>query len=485
MLASPFIDILHTNVVPSEAQCDEIRAYLQKPLRTKEAKADEEVSRLEKLLATAIQTREALRELVNAHVALISPMRRVPDDILRVVFLAVNDLEPPTLHPKFAPMILSHICQRWRQVALSTPRLWAAIPVTVSFSVDHWQNEEAIKNIIVSWLERSGIVPLELSLSFRRCASPSLLESHPLSLLLSVPQRWKSIELELRETIETGPLSALTAVDLSQLQRVHIDIFWSEPLPAEASTGHNIRLNLLESDTLRSFSFRRPGIRIPSAPRILDNTGASATHTECKLLQRLDIRLSSGHEVAFPATKTILLPHLTEVILHAGLDNVYKDRHMFDFLHTPAMRFFEFHGSFGGNFSDFLRPISFLTCLRIFPFVSAQLITALDALPLLQELHLESMAFAPYAENALLTLLRTRCRQLRILHLKRMSGLADSDIVQFVKERTLDAAVNGVTRLMEFRCSFERQPQLDTAAELQDSVAEGLVLDLCYPKPRR
>ena len=63
---------------------------------------------------------------------------RLPDDILRCIFLQFAELFPAALDPPgFSRswnypqpcewIIIAHICRRWRQIALTTPQLWAAI----------------------------------------------------------------------------------------------------------------------------------------------------------------------------------------------------------------------------------------------------------------------------------------------------------------------------------------------------------------------
>ena len=86
MSDSPFEDILHTNLVPSDAQCDDIRAFLVGPCKEL-ADLTEEIERLQSLLDQTTKKRGELKQCVDAHFSLVSPMRRLPDDILREVFV--------------------------------------------------------------------------------------------------------------------------------------------------------------------------------------------------------------------------------------------------------------------------------------------------------------------------------------------------------------------------------------------------------------
>ncbi|KAJ7071913.1 hypothetical protein B0H15DRAFT_895123 [Mycena belliarum] len=60
----------------------------------------------------------------------LSLIRQIPSEILAEIFLRCrdNDLEDKyyyyTSNPRVAPMLLSQVSHRWRQVSHGTPRLW-------------------------------------------------------------------------------------------------------------------------------------------------------------------------------------------------------------------------------------------------------------------------------------------------------------------------------------------------------------------------
>ncbi|KAF9459869.1 hypothetical protein BDZ94DRAFT_1134033, partial [Collybia nuda] len=65
------------------------------------------------------QNRSQLRHLK----AILSPMRRVPPEVLAKIFYFC--LKPPIV-PQIsaAPLLLCRICKKWRDVALKSPELW-------------------------------------------------------------------------------------------------------------------------------------------------------------------------------------------------------------------------------------------------------------------------------------------------------------------------------------------------------------------------
>ncbi|KAJ6495402.1 hypothetical protein C8R45DRAFT_170195 [Mycena sanguinolenta] len=104
---SPFQAILHTNAVPTDAECDRIRDFLRGPHKELEDLTNE-IIRLRYLLGEATCRRDELEEFTSDHFVLASPVRRLPDDIVREIFLATLPLsgnpslssrEPPRLMP--------------------------------------------------------------------------------------------------------------------------------------------------------------------------------------------------------------------------------------------------------------------------------------------------------------------------------------------------------------------------------------------------
>ncbi|KAH9943142.1 uncharacterized protein BXZ73DRAFT_97196 [Epithele typhae] len=90
--------------------------------------------------------------------AYVSPIRRLPREILVQIFLAVFD------DCSWSPWILSAVCTLWRRLALSIPKLWSKIRLVTA----HASSAETIR----LWLERSGrTVPLDIEIVL--CSSSS------------------------------------------------------------------------------------------------------------------------------------------------------------------------------------------------------------------------------------------------------------------------------------------------------------------------
>ncbi|KAJ7149226.1 hypothetical protein C8R43DRAFT_858110, partial [Mycena crocata] len=242
-MTSPFTDILHTNAVPSDSERDVIYNLLEVP-RKKLAEATEEITRLQAIMDEAIKRRDELREFIDAHLALLSPTRRLPEDVIRSVFLAA--LPSPgnaSFSSDEAPLLLCQICRSWRNIALTTPRLWASIHIVLPGQA----NLPLLTGRVKTWLGRSGTVPVAITIV--SSSTPGALDcdcSDLLSVLTAASRRWRSIELAAYHTGITPLLLSLSSEDVPLLQNLVI-----KDDTADTTTP----LQILMGTSLRSFAF--------------------------------------------------------------------------------------------------------------------------------------------------------------------------------------------------------------------------------------
>ncbi|KAJ6605967.1 hypothetical protein B0H10DRAFT_1749327, partial [Mycena sp. CBHHK59/15] len=123
---SPFKDILHTNAVPSDADCQRIGALLVGPRKEAE-ELTQEIGRIQAMLNDLAQKRDRLANFIDAHLALVSGARRLPDDVVQEIFEATIPPMHAVMRGTESPLLLCQICRPWRRIALSTPRLWASL----------------------------------------------------------------------------------------------------------------------------------------------------------------------------------------------------------------------------------------------------------------------------------------------------------------------------------------------------------------------
>ncbi len=77
--------------------------------------------------------RETLEDKISRTLAYMSPIRRLPNELLRHIFIMNFDEYP------CCAWILSSVCSRWRRLALSMPRLWSKVCYPSQSTFSSWE----------------------------------------------------------------------------------------------------------------------------------------------------------------------------------------------------------------------------------------------------------------------------------------------------------------------------------------------------------
>ncbi|RXW11218.1 hypothetical protein EST38_g14637 [Candolleomyces aberdarensis] len=156
------IEDFSVHYVPSDEEIPAIRDMIRKgeeALKNIEWRMEE----LKRELRALEKRQEVQKRAVNKHKNLLAPIQRVNMDVLTPIFLSVlddNDLEISANHPA---VVISHVCQRWREVSLSTKLLWRHLHVQLPLYP--WSSSERntwtvkVVNLVQMtklWISRSG-----------------------------------------------------------------------------------------------------------------------------------------------------------------------------------------------------------------------------------------------------------------------------------------------------------------------------------------
>ncbi|KAJ2930348.1 hypothetical protein H1R20_g6769, partial [Candolleomyces eurysporus] len=282
---SPFIAHLDTNYVPSS---NEIR-YIQSLVEERQKLVDA----LDKEIQVLANRREEHATFVKKHSDLLSPIRRVPNDILSFIFLTCLPLNSPTRRPTklsndHPAVVLSHVCQRWRQLALNTALLWTVIDIDIPSLPDAgecmfqgemswWERRlEAIDEMTRTWISRSANCTLTVSFSgglpgrhfFREealCAAASQSVSSIVDALCDVSSRWKSLYLSLTVEEELSAVTGFLRVpnnDVPLLENLAVNVaftsgFFTQPSSRLKSVEFSSGAGLVKAASLRRLSTGR------------------------------------------------------------------------------------------------------------------------------------------------------------------------------------------------------------------------------------
>mgnify|MGYP001212031258 CR=1 FL=1 len=298
-LDSPYARQLGTNYVPSDQDVAHIRHLIAKP-QAHVDNVDKEIARLTEMLAALQRERQSYQSYINQHRAILSPIRRVPPEILQCIFLRCL----PTKHNSVmsslqAPILLTHVCRDWRAAALKMPRLWASLHIPIPHrpqkpfppyptpaaiplseeegqvyikSVQRWEEKmQERKEIVQTWLSRAAGCKLSISITLLEGRTQSSGEdfNHDvikaiLDTVISASHQWRRIEI-LASPTHISELLALPMHAVPYLEQVKVTCnpFSSSPFAASPPRYLPVPPNgLLAAPRLSSFHFKL----IPESP---------------------------------------------------------------------------------------------------------------------------------------------------------------------------------------------------------------------------
>ncbi|KAF7337044.1 hypothetical protein MVEN_02141500 [Mycena venus] len=249
---TPFKEVLHTNIVPSEIDCQHILELLVAP-RKEVVELTGEIERLQVMLEQLRAKRDHLNDFIDAHLAFISPARRLPEDVMVEIFTACLPSERNAIMSGAeAPLLLCHVSRAWRNLALSTPRLWASLHIVAPGDYGKCLQ---INQIVDIWLSRSGALPLSISLVHSWTCTTEATFSMIIKTLTRYSARWNRMRFKFDFYAGLRPLTALSLVDVPILEAFVLEGFQRE---------HDQVINwgvipFLGTTSLRSFTLKRVG----------------------------------------------------------------------------------------------------------------------------------------------------------------------------------------------------------------------------------
>ncbi|KAJ7841560.1 hypothetical protein B0H13DRAFT_144336, partial [Mycena leptocephala] len=177
--------------------------------RTRVTDLEAQISHLERSLSALREEKMLAQERLDSYTY---PVLALPNEIVSEIFMHFLPTYPlfPPLIGILSPTILTHICRRWREIALSNPALWSVL------SYDDDIPSDLKGHIFDIWLNRSR--DCSLSLQFGRGSGTLRMDNNRI-LEAVVPHRarWERLELYINRChlhILDGPMPLLRHLDL-------------------------------------------------------------------------------------------------------------------------------------------------------------------------------------------------------------------------------------------------------------------------------
>ncbi|KAJ3496744.1 hypothetical protein NMY22_g19771 [Coprinellus aureogranulatus] len=189
----PLSPRLHSNYVPSDQEVQILRRIIRDREASSTALA-QQINYTSAALAIMQAQQAADRAFIEENAMVLSPIRRVPADVLsRIFFTYLEVMDPPQqpfsthkfgISHRHPSVVLSHVCSRWRSLALRTQQLWADMHIqmpslAIFFNWDKldeatvygiWcRKVDAWHENVGRWLGRSLSCPIKLHLDTSCC----------------------------------------------------------------------------------------------------------------------------------------------------------------------------------------------------------------------------------------------------------------------------------------------------------------------------
>ncbi|KAF8150129.1 hypothetical protein B0H34DRAFT_757444 [Crassisporium funariophilum] len=527
---SPFVAQCGTNYVPTDDEITQIETLIQKPTLQLE-QLETRMEAMRSMLKQLELEHEVLLCAIQRYRALLSPMRRIPVDILQEIFIyCVPSEHNASMCAVEAPVLLTQICSSWRQIALRTPRLWATIHITIPPKIESSNSYPDAEYLLMAnhlselrlaavhkWLRRTGASPLFISLVDWETSPThrhdSKLSNRFIDCVVAYSAKWKEISIAASIST-TNRITHLSASEVPLLESLKIKCGRMRGTVTTNSKNHVwMNSGLLRAPHLTEVAFthlneditqfpinwsqitrlwldgnpteRNGWITISKVTRLMK---ACHSLTSCRF--EVDQREIVGDD-AEPGI--ISLPFLDTLSLYVAVDI----SGMLGQLNLPVLRKIEYHTSHHRNpslLSLLSRTTSNVQCLVI----DVRSFTPNDLLKcLLCCSFLRSMRFQPYGAGAVAdptariddSLLRRMitgdatndCLLPRLEEFECRTAVAfsDSSLLDCILSNQGGGAM-GKTVLKHVSVFFNRPRKIDILPEITPHIIAGLKLKLEY-----
>ncbi|KAF9221771.1 hypothetical protein BS17DRAFT_784677 [Gyrodon lividus] len=473
-LPSSILQLFHTNSVPSPMDAHHIHELLAE--RNKELSAvAEEIERARAEVHRLESKRDEVEGIVEELAALMSPVRRMPTDIMAKVFEhCVRDEGMSKADPRVAPLLLGQVCRSWRDLLFALPCLWTTLQLDFPSEAKDWDGVMQSKGMLMHmWFSGAKAVPIALFLNhFKGSLIPWPALMHLDKEILTLACRLKDLTLHFSPR-SLSCLLTFTQSPLPYLQ--HLELQNSNSLPSNESPPEIV---LHSAPSLKSLSiswcsldlhnFQVPWSQLQQLNLQYDASSFwNPVHSDylqilskCPNLTSLFLGIGAPIHDVEPATiQSVTLPNVHTFKLSIYLQAPYL-QHFFGAIHMPELRNFEIKNvSLAlGSFTGQTECLPFLAgCADTLESVCFRRMDVADLAitSCLAQLHqLKTMVYLPgilRLNHGLMTALTCRsstdnasdfqsiCPALETLHLRCSSAVP----------------VDAVARLVESRCQTE------------------------------
>ncbi|KAI3615998.1 hypothetical protein WG66_010312 [Moniliophthora roreri] len=259
---------IRANYLPNESEVYLFKEWVEDTKRDF-ARYDAEIGRLRSILKKLEGERAYLQRYADEYRTLLSPIRRLPPEVLTNIATLYCQDQPSVLKKTGVtpPLTIAQTCAVWRALAFNTPSLWS------SFHVELGPMSLGSLQLLSTYLKLSGDHPLSVTLV---CGRGSNWDDVFLQTLLEHTRRWKHLILHHADLIQNLPsppdLPILESLELSsQLLRaspIFKSMPWLRTLILDDVEFEDLEEGYFPFTQLTSVTLRR--LQMGSALRVLN-----------------------------------------------------------------------------------------------------------------------------------------------------------------------------------------------------------------------
>ncbi|KAI3615362.1 hypothetical protein WG66_003680 [Moniliophthora roreri] len=156
------LDVIRSNLIPSKTDIKHVAAIVEVE-ETELEQYESELARLRRIMDKLEAEKSALSERIERRKSWMSPIRKLPNEILDIIMSATClsnrytlSISPKTNTLQAYPYNLSHVSSHWRSIVTSCPRMWT------SFHVDVFGLRRDIQPLLQVYLKNSRDLPLRV-----------------------------------------------------------------------------------------------------------------------------------------------------------------------------------------------------------------------------------------------------------------------------------------------------------------------------------
>ncbi|KAJ6578120.1 hypothetical protein B0H19DRAFT_1122441 [Mycena capillaripes] len=186
------------------------------------------------------------------------PVLTLPNEIVSEIFMHFLPTYPipPPLTGIYSPTLLTHICRRWREIALGNPSLWRAMGA----GGDYYHGDAVVfrreAHIFDIWMNRSLFCPVSLEFG----TDAAQIDVNMLAVVVPHRARWEYLELHL-------PSVDLLEGSMPLLRQLHLRLnkyCYVEPRGDTVVTLHMPLLRTVIIDDIAAYRILLPWAQVTS-----------------------------------------------------------------------------------------------------------------------------------------------------------------------------------------------------------------------------